>query len=196
MNDTLFRILGALIIVGTTAISVYHRRKAERVSGEKISLKDEGLALTIALRGSGLALWLTIFAYLLNPAWTGWARIDLPEWLRWVGVGMGISSIFLAYWVFSNLGNNVSPTVVTRKNHTLVTSGPYRWVRHPLYGMGFIAYGGFALLAENWFVMLLAVVAVVLLAIRTPKEEARLIERFGDEYRAYMQRTGRFLPKL
>ena len=94
------------------------------------------------------------------------------------------------------LGNNVSPTVVTRKRHTLVTSGPYRWVRHPLYGMGFIAYTGFALLAENWFIALMAVLKLIILRIRLDQEEARLIERFGSEYRQYMQRTGRFLPKI
>ncbi len=126
----------------------------------------------------------------------GWSKIDLPEWVRWVGVSMGLVSVVLIYWVFSNLGNNVSPTVVTRKNHTLVTSGPYRWVRHPLYTTGFLSYIGFVLLSENAFIAVLALIGMVFLRIRLPKEEARLIERFGDEYRAYMRSTGTFLPKL
>jgi protein-S-isoprenylcysteine O-methyltransferase Ste14 len=109
---------------------------------------------------------------------------------------MGVLSNFLAYWVFTNLGNNVSPTVRTRRNAALVTSGPYRWVRHPLYMMGLIAYLGFALLSENWFIALMAVVGFFLLIIRTSSEEDRLVQKFGDEYRQYMNRTGRFLPKL
>lgn len=116
--------------------------------------------------------------------------------MRWLGVAMGVAGDFLAYWVFTSLGNNVTPTVVTRKNATLVTHGPYRWVRHPLYLMGLLAYLGFALLAENWFLAILTVLAFSLLNLRLPKEEARLIERFGDEYRSYMQRTGKFLPRL
>ena len=43
---------------------------------------------------------------------------------------------------------------------------------------------------------LLGILAFILMAIRTPKEEANLIAKFGDEYREYMRRTGRFLPRL
>lgn len=196
MNDILFRILAALIFIIGGAISSYHRRKADLASGEPVSLKEEGLAMTVALRISGLALWLSIFAYLIQPAWVAWAKVDLPEWARWLGLGMGAAADALAYWVFRSLGNNVSPTVVTRKTHTLVTSGPYRWVRHPLYMMGLIAYLGFALLSENAFIAALSIVTFLLLNLRLPKEEARLVERFGDAYRDYMRRTGRFLPKV
>lgn len=195
-NDTIFRILAALTFVTGAAISIYYRRKADREDGETLSLREEGRGLLIVLRTTGLLLWLSVFAYLINPQWMAWSKIDLPEWVRWVGVGMGVISVVLIYWVFSNLGNNVSPTVVTRKNHTLVTSGPYRWVRHPLYTTGFLSYIGFVLLSENAFIALLAVIGMVFLRIRLPKEEARLIERFGEEYRAYMRRTGTFLPKL
>lgn len=196
MDDNLFRIIGAATVLIGAGISSYHRRKADRSGGEKLSLKEEGLPIVLATRLSGLGLWGAVFAYLLNPAWVAWARIDLPEWARWLGVAMGIASVFGIYWVFSNLGNNVSPTVVTRKNHTLVTSGPYRWVRHPLYAVGFLAYTGFALLAENWFIALMTALGLIFLTIRLPKEEARLIERFGSQYTDYMQRTGRFLPKF
>jgi protein-S-isoprenylcysteine O-methyltransferase Ste14 len=196
MNDTLFRVLAIIIFVIGAGISIYYRRKADRESGEKVSLKDEGLPITIALRLSGLALWLGAFTYLLNPAWMNWSHFDLPEWARWVGVGMGVLADVMAYWVFSHLGNNVTPTVATRSLATLVTSGPYRWIRHPLYTMGMMAYLGFALLAENWFIALMAVVSFIVLAIRVPREEAKLVEKFGDAYRNYIKITGRFLPRL
>jgi protein-S-isoprenylcysteine O-methyltransferase Ste14 len=196
MNDTIFRILAAVIFVIGAVISSYHRSKAERESAEKLSLKEEGRLMTAALRMSGLALWIAVFAFLIYPPWMAWSRLDLPEWARWLGVGMGAAGDALAYWTFRNLGSNVSPTVVTRKNHSLVTSGPYRWVRHPLYLMGLIGYTGFALLAENWFIALMAVLTFTLINLRLPKEEARLIERFGSEYRDYMRRTGKFLPKF
>jgi protein-S-isoprenylcysteine O-methyltransferase Ste14 len=51
-------------------------------------------------------------------------------------------------------------------------------------------------MADNWFIAALGVFAFIAMAIRTPKEEANLIEKFGDEYREYMKRTGRFLPRL
>ena len=196
MNDTIFRTLAIAIILVGVSISMYYRSRAERAGREKIYLKEEGLAIAIGLRLTGLSLWLGVFAYMINPAWMAWARIDLPEWLRWVGVGMGALGDLLAYWVFSHLGNNVTPTVVTRSTATLVTSGPYRWVRHPLYLMGLIGYVGFGLLAENWFIALATVVTFGVMQFRIPKEEARLVEKFGMAYREYMQRTGRFLPRL
>ena len=196
MNDNLFRILAFVILIAGMVISIYHRRRADIQSGERVSLAGEPIILRLLLRLTGMALWLGVFVYLINPRWMSWSQIDLPEWTRWLGAGMGVLADLLAYWVFSNLGNNVSPTVRTRSEATLVTSGPYRWVRHPLYTMGMMAYLGFALLSENWFIALMAVIGFVLLVLRTPLEEAGLIEKFGDAYRQYMTRTGRFLPKL
>ena len=196
MNDTIFRILAAIIILIGASISIYYRTKADREAGGRVSLKEEGTLITVTLRLLGISLWVAMFAYLINPAWVAWARVDLPEWIRWVGVSLGAASDGLAYWVFTSLGNNVSPTVVTRKTHSLVTTGPYRWVRHPLYLMGMIAYLGFALLSENAFIALVVIFSFIVLDIRLPKEEARLVDRFGDDYRAYMHRTGKYLPKL
>jgi protein-S-isoprenylcysteine O-methyltransferase Ste14 len=195
MNEKALHITAIFIFLSGAAISIYYRRKADRESGEKISPRAEGLPIMIGLRVFGLALWLGVFAYLINPNWMSWSQLALPAWVRWLGAGLGIFADLLAYWVFSNLGTNVSPTVATRKRHQLVTSGPYRWVRHPLYSMGMLSYLSFALLAANWYIALLAIITFIILLLRLPKEEAGLIERFGDEYRDYMLRTGRFLPK-
>ena len=59
-----------------------------------------------------------------------------------------------------------------------------------------ISYLSFAMLSANWLIALLSLTVFVVLKVRLPQEEAGLIEKFGDEYREYMQRTGRFLPKL
>lgn len=196
MNDNVFRILAIAIFIIGAAISSTFRHKAEKNNSEKISLKEEGILMAVLLRFFGLSIWGSVFAYMLNPTWMRWSAVDLPEALRWVGVVLGILGDLFAYWVFRNLGDNVTPTVVTRKSAQLVTSGPYRWVRHPLYLMGLIGYAGFALLAENWFIMLMAVLVFGVLIIRTAKEETKLIEKFGDEYHQYMKRTGRFFPKF
>jgi len=197
MNEQSYRLLAACIFTAGAAVSTYYRRRAERASrGEKISLREEGLSLMIALRVVGVALWLGVFAYLINPAWMAWAQISLPDWVRLAGGALGLVADLLAYWVFSHLGNNVPPTVTTRREHELVTTGPYRWVRHPLYSVGFLSYLSFALLAANWYVALLALSTLIIISIRVPKEERALIARNGDAYREYASRTGRFLPKL
>jgi protein-S-isoprenylcysteine O-methyltransferase Ste14 len=77
-----------------------------------------------------------------------------------------------------------------------VTIGPYRWVRHPLYTCGSSLFAAVGIIADNWFIVALGMLAFAAMAARTPKEEANLIAKFGDEYRTYMKRTGRFLPRL
>jgi protein-S-isoprenylcysteine O-methyltransferase Ste14 len=197
MNEDSYRLLAAGIFVLGASISIYFRRRAEKESGgEKVSLKHEGLALMISLRVVGMALWLGVFAYLINPDWILWAHVRLPTWARLLGAAPGMLADGLAYWVFSSLGKNVTPTVITRDRHELVTTGPYRWVRHPLYSIGFLSYISFALLAANWYVAVLSMATLILIAVRVPKEEEALIARNGDVYRHYVRRTGRFLPRF
>jgi len=177
-------------------ISSYFRRKADRDSGEKISRSVDGSAMLTLIRIGGLALWLSPLVYLINPHWMTWSKVGLPEWARWLGVIIGTLCVFGIYWLFSSIGSGITPTSATRKQHKLVTSGPYRWVRHPLYTVGSSMFVAFGMMADNWFIAGLGILTFILMAIRTPKEEANLIEKFGDEYREYMKRTGRFLPKL
>lgn len=196
MNENIFRILAALILITGMSISGYFRRKADRETGERVSRKADGTAMMTAIRIGGLILWLSPFAYLINPAWMAWSKIGLPEWSRWLGVGIGLLCVFGIYWLFSSIGSGITPTSATRQEHTLSASGPYRWVRHPLYTIGSSFFVSFGMMADNWFIASLGILTFILMAIRTPKEEANLIEKFGDEYRSYMKHTGRFLPKF
>jgi len=196
MNENIFRISAALIFFTGMGISSYFRRKADRETGETISRKVDGTPMMTVIKLGGLILWLSPFLYLLNPAWMDWSKIGLPEWMRWLGVGIGALCTFGIYWLFSSIGSGISPTSATRQEHKLSTSGPYRWVRHPLYTIGSSFYISFGLMADNWFIMMMGVISFVLMVIRTPNEEANLIEKFGNEYREYMKRTGRFLPKV
>jgi protein-S-isoprenylcysteine O-methyltransferase Ste14 len=196
MNDDIFRILAAVILFTSVGISTYHRRKADKNSGEKISRKVDGPIMMTFIKIGGPALWLSPLVYLINPLWMAWSKIGLPEWARWLGVGIGVVCAILIYWLFSSIGSGITPTSATRKEHTLITSGPYRWVRHPLYTVGSSMFIAFGMMADNWFIALLGILAFIGMAIRTPKEEANLIEKFGEEYREYMKTTGAFLPRL
>ena len=196
MNENIFRIVAALILFTCMGISGYFRRKADKDTGEKISRKVDGTALMTVIKVGGLILWLSPLAYLINPNWMSWSKIGLPESIRWLGVGIGVLCIFGIYWLFSSIGSGITPTSATRKQHTLSTSGPYRWVRHPLYTVGSSMFISFGMMADNWFIATLGILTFILMAIRTPREEANLIAKFGDEYVEYMKRTGRFLPKL
>ena len=196
MNENIFRILAALILFTGMGTSIYFRRKADKTTGEQISRKVDGSVMMNIIKFGGLILWLSPFAYLINPLWMSWSKIGLPEWARWLGIGIGVLCSLGIYWLFSSIGNGITPTSATRKEHTLVINGIYRWVRHPLYTIGSSLFVSFGMMADNWFIASLGILAFIAMAVRTPKEEANLIEKFGDEYREYMKHTGRFLPKL
>lgn len=196
MNENIFRILAALILFSGAGISIYFRSKADRNSGGSISRNADGNLMMTVIRLVGLVLWLSPLVYLIHPAWMSWSKIGLPDWVRWLGVGIGILCVLGIYWLFISIGSGITPTSATRKEHELVTSGIYRWVRHPLYTVGSSFIGAFGLMADNWFIIMMAALAFIAMAIRTPKEEANLIAKFGDEYRNYMKTTGAFLPKL
>lgn len=196
MNENYFRILAAVILFTAIGISSYFRRKADLESEEKISRKVDGTVMMTIIRLAGLVLWLSPLVYLLNPRWMMWSKIGIPDSVRWLGVAIGIICVGLIYWLFSSIGAGITPTSATRKQHILVTNGPYRWVRHPLYTVGSSIFIAFGIVVDNWFFAALGVFTFILMAVRTPKEEENLIVKFGDEYREYMKRTGRFFPKL
>jgi protein-S-isoprenylcysteine O-methyltransferase Ste14 len=174
-------------------VAVYHRWQAH--SGEQLSRRDEGIALAIVLRLSGLCLWVAILTYLVNPEWMRFSSMPMPAWLRWSGLGVGVACWFLMFWTLSNLGKNLTDTVVLRSHATLVTTGPYRWVRHPFYTtVGLLMLAATALTA-NWLIGLFSLFVLALLVVRTTKEEQQLLAGFED-YRRYMATTGRFFPRL
>lgn len=189
-----FRIAVAVVMVFTLATTLYHRIQAAD-SGEKISRKDEGYLFAIVLRLSGLCLMIATIAYVLFPVSVQWASFPLNSSVRWIGVILGIGCSILMHWTLSSLGKNLTDTVVTRAEATLITHGPYRWVRHPFYLTAALLMASVTVLAANWMIGAGSLLVMGLLAVRTPKEEQMLIDRFGQQYRDYMAKTGRFFPR-
>lgn len=192
--ETPFRIALAGVIGLTMGVTVYYRLRAA-ASGERISRRQEGYLFACVLRGAGLGLWLSTFGYLFWPTSVAWAALPVHPTIRWLGVAAGLGCAGLMYWTLSSLGRNLTDTVITRQNATLVTHGPYRWVRHPFYVTAALLMGSVTLLTANGLIGASSLLVLLLLAVRTPKEEQMLLERFGDAYRDYMARTGRFLPR-
>ena len=195
MDDTIFRtilIIGAVVLF---PVGIYHRVKSQ-ATGEPLDRWQEGRFILFTLRPIGLATMAGLLAYMAYPQWMAWSSLNLPSWLRWVGVALACAGGLLLVWAFRSLGPNLTDTVVTRRKHTLVTKGPYRWVRHPFYDAVLLSTVGNGLAAANWFLIGAGITAVFLLVIRTAREEERLLARFGDAYRSYAARTGRFLPKI
>jgi protein-S-isoprenylcysteine O-methyltransferase Ste14 len=193
-DDQIFRAVLIVAFLVILPIGVYHRLRAH-ATREKLDRRQEGVFILATLRPVGAAFWLGLIAWMVDPGWMAWSSVSLPVWLRWMGVGVLLVACGLLVWTFRTLGRNLTDTVVTRRTHTLVLHGPYRWIRHPLYDSAALFMAAVSLTAANWFLLLAGGLAVVLLVVRTRTEEANLLARFGDSYRTYMERTGRFLPR-
>lgn len=134
--------------------------------------------------------------YVIAPEWLSWAAVPLPAGLRWFGIGLGVVGTLLLLWVHHTLGSYFSVPGVVRDRQSLVTTGPYRWVRHPMYTVLLLVTIVYFLISANLFLGVLWVGWIVgTVASMLRDEEAALIQKFGDEYRIYMRRTGRFLPR-
>jgi protein-S-isoprenylcysteine O-methyltransferase Ste14 len=194
-QDATFRIVLIAGFLAVIPIAMYYRVKSQ-ATGEKLDRRQEGLFILATARPVGLILWVGIFAYMFSPSSMAWSSVPLPVWVRWMGVGVSAVAAALLLWTLRGLGPNLTDTVVTRRAHTLVTHGPYRWVRHPFYDSAALLILAVSLMAANWFFLLTGSVLVLLLVVRTRTEEEKLEARFGDAYRTYMKQTGRFLPKV
>jgi protein-S-isoprenylcysteine O-methyltransferase Ste14 len=192
--DSIFRLLTIIYLVAGFGVSGYYRRKADQEGGELD--KSEGQGLLVFLRLFFLLVILPLFGYLINPAWVEWARLPLPLWLRWTGAAVGAATIPFIVWVFRSIGQNISPTQTTRESHVLITHGPYRWIRHPLYTGGFVFYLSLSVMTSMWWLAAGLLMGMVAIGLRTPREEEKLVEFFGEEYREYMEQTGRYFPRL
>ena len=195
MDENHFRVAAAIAIVVTMSIGVYHRWQAAR-SGERVSRRDEGLLLAVVLRLSGLVMWIGTFAWLIRPQSMAWAMLPLPDAVRWSGAVLGLLGAGLMYWTMTSLGKNLTDTVAVRREAYLVTRGPYRWVRHPFYVTAAVLMASITLLSANALIGAAGLAVVALLAVRTPIEERKLLEQFGEPYRRYRAATGAFLPRL
>ncbi len=194
-DDDVFRV--ALVVVMATFLpAAACCRIRSNATREKLDRWQEGAFILFGLRLGSIPMFAGVLAWLINPAWMAWSAISLPAWVRSCGIALMFIWGALLVWTFQSLGNNLTDTVVTRKAHTLVTTGPYRYVRHPFYLTILVAVVGAALAMANWFFLLAGAVPLAFLFVRTRIEEEKLVERFGDDYREYMRRVGRFVPRL
>jgi protein-S-isoprenylcysteine O-methyltransferase Ste14 len=139
----------------------------------------------------------TFFIYIFSPAWLAWATIPLPAILRIIGACLGFIALLWFIWVHRSLGNNLSVRLQIKYTQRLVTDGPYRWIRHPMYTAFYLLHIATFLLTANWFIGLTWIAGLTaIIALRIKREEAMMVGHFGEQYRLYMQRTGRFFPAI
>jgi len=192
-TENLFRFMLLLGFVIVVALLLPRRLRAA-AQGDRLNRREEGLFILCTLRPIAGIGACGLFAYLIHPAWMAWATVPIPGWIRWCGVAIGGAAALWLAATLRALGTNLTDTVVTRAQHTLVTTGPYRWVRHPFYVAVAGLVVGSAIIAANWFLCVTGAIVFFLLAVRSRTEEQKLLERFGDAYAKYRSNTSAFIP--
>jgi protein-S-isoprenylcysteine O-methyltransferase Ste14 len=135
--------------------------------------------------------------YVLLPSWIAFLAVALPGWFRLLMVGVAALGLGFISLALRGLGRNWAPSMSgVKKDAFLVSTGPYAIVRHPIYLGAFVLLAALSLVAANLLLLLPTIVLLALLYMQIGGEEASLIEKFGDEYREYMKRTPRFIPKF
>jgi protein-S-isoprenylcysteine O-methyltransferase Ste14 len=194
-NDVPYRLSLALLCLLGLGIRIYYHRLPGRTA-RAVSYREGSLSVAFQ-RTCGLAGMALVIVYLVHPPWLSWAALPVPGWLRWLGAAGGTVGLLLLWWTHRALGTNFAPVLHVTQDQTLVTAGPYRWVRHPMYGAMYLITGSIFLLSGVWLIGILYWGSLTLVLVtRVGREEALMTETFGDEYRAYALRTGRFLPRL
>lgn len=196
-NELIFRLLLLALFVGFVGHRAYYTRKIQVREEDTIDRPKEveplgKLANVIALPGL-----LAVVIYVVYPRGMQWAALALPVWLRILGVALAVLGFGLLQWSHLALGRNWSDEPRIQREHRLITGGPYRWVRHPIYTAFLMILGSTLLISSNWSIGLTWIAMTTLdVNWRIRTEETMLAKEFGERFTTYAARTGRLLPRL
>jgi protein-S-isoprenylcysteine O-methyltransferase Ste14 len=145
---------------------------------------------------SAIAMFILPITYIFTQK-LDFANYNLSTWLGWLGAPFFAIALWLLWRSHKDLGKNFSLTTQTKEKQTLVTTGVYKKIRHPMYTAHLVWAIAQAILLQNWIAGPTFLLSNLLLYIRRiPIEEEMMIKEFGNEYQKYMEKTGRLLPKF
>jgi protein-S-isoprenylcysteine O-methyltransferase Ste14 len=200
VEELFFRILIVLMWVVFAVPRIFYRRKAARSpEDEEEPQKEhrEGFGWVQILISIGIiGMFISLLVYGFMPLWLVWFPLPLPSIVRWMGVILGFSCVPFLVWIHRQLGRSYSPELAIKKDQVLVTSGPYSRIRHPMYTVFILFTLGILLVSSNLFVTIFGLLIILMLYPNAKQEERMLLNKFGDRYQDYMNRTGLFFPRI
>jgi protein-S-isoprenylcysteine O-methyltransferase Ste14 len=171
------------------AVRIVYGLAARRARGLRGRPDPEDM-LAIGGVGFGLVL-LASYGVLPLPSFL---HVPLPPLARWIGAALFAAGDLVFWWTHASLGDSWSVSLGTSESQRLVTRGPYRFVRHPMYSAIALTAAGALVLTANWLAGgAYAVAFAAMYAGRVDREERALLEAFGEEYREYMDGTPRLV---
>ncbi len=167
------------------------QNKKNQITDDRKTSQEKFLLVLVFL-GMLLIPNIYVFSPLLS-----FADYQLPETVSIVGILLYAISMYLFWKSHHDLGQNWSPSLEMRAEHTLITNGIYKSIRHPMYTSVWLWCLAQALLLPNYIAGFSGITSfAILYFLRVSNEEKMMLDQFGDEYQSYMQSTGRVLPKL
>lgn len=193
MTLFLAKLIWSLGVVVATAIRYPYGRRSRHVA--KLRRVDSGYEYgLLAAYAVGLGMLPAVYVTTNQPAFAGY---QFQPALAWLGCGVFALALYLFHRSHRDLGRNWAATLVVREQHALVTTGIYRWLRHPMYSSFLLAAVAQALLLPNWIAGPAGLVGFGIFYFgRVRREENMMIETFGDDYRRYMANTSRIIPGI
>jgi len=190
--DNIFELI---FLAGFIAGSVIRKVYTFKCRHGKAVKKHKSVVDIILISAGGVGMVLPLF-YLFSP-WLNFADYHLPGWLGWIGTAVFAMALLLLWRSHADLGRNWSAILRIRQEHSLVTGGLYRHIRHPMYAAHLLWAIAQGLLLENWLAgWAFLIVFVPLYLVRVPKEERMMLEQFDEQYRQYVSRTGGIIMRF
>jgi protein-S-isoprenylcysteine O-methyltransferase Ste14 len=195
MTIALAKIVWLLLGAGWFGLRIPHDRRSRKTKlARDVMDRREKLRLMISLTG----LALVPLAYLVLAGWfgePGFGRRAFVPAVAWLGVVLAVMALIMFHLTHKALGRNWSVSLQMREGHKLITDGVYARIRHPMYTAFWLMALAQACLLPNWVAGLSGLIGFgTLYLLRVGPEEEMMVESFGEEYRAYMGRTGRLTP--
>jgi protein-S-isoprenylcysteine O-methyltransferase Ste14 len=161
-------------------------RIRESVEGRGKRARDRGTRVMIAV-SIAAAIFVAARAASSSP----------PAAARAIGIAVMWVGLVTRVWAIAALGRSFRTTVEVDPGQAVVSTGPYRWIRHPSYAGLLLILAGFGLAAGDWLSLAVCVLLPVPAFVRRIKvEEAELSAVLGDPYRYYQARTARLIPGI
>jgi len=191
MFNSIFKIIyfAELVLITTVRSAGTAKYRREATKDNRSSTPD-----SILLGLNGIGMIIPIF-YVFST-WLDFADYSLPGWLSWIGVVLFAAAAVLLWLTHHAMGRNWTPTLGFREDHALVTDGIFKYIRHPMYAAHLLWALAQPLILTNWIAGFCFIIPQILMYwLRVGSEEQMMLEHFGEEYRSYMTKTGRLLPK-
>lgn len=186
----------AILVIGAVAwfvIRLPHQKRSWKtaIQTSRRTLREK-LLLTCSFTGLGIIPATYVFSGVPR-----FADYPFQPLLAWLGAFVFAAALWLFHKVHRELGRNWSDSLEVREQHKLVTDGLYRHVRHPMYSAFFMWAVAQALLLPNWIAGPAGLVGFgILFLFRVGREEQMMLDAFGADYREYMRRTARLIPRI